>query len=164
MQIFKDISNNRKRKRLCIKSPFVSFQASSELRVTFDNGPEGSKAEDCFFAMAAMDKGLTFDFIEGEMLEKSPFTFKDFFRQRKRWMQGIYMVVQSEAISWPTKGFLAISLMCWLSLPLVTLNLFLSQAYPMSLGPLADFGLGFLGAMGLFMYGFGYIKQHPIHR
>ena len=38
--------------------------------------------------MVAMDNGHTFDFIEGEMLEKSPFTFKDFFKQRKRWMQG----------------------------------------------------------------------------
>ena len=55
--------------------------------MTFDNGPEGSKAEDAFFALVAMDKGLTFDFVEGEMLEKSPFTFSDFFRQRKRWMQ-----------------------------------------------------------------------------
>ena len=35
--------------------------------MTFDNGPEGSKAEDAFFALVAMDKGLTFDFVEGEI-------------------------------------------------------------------------------------------------
>ena len=64
--------------------------------MSFDNGEEGSIAEDCFFAMLAMDnmgedpngrKRNTFDFIEGEMLEKSPFWFYEFFKQRERWMK-----------------------------------------------------------------------------
>ncbi len=62
-------------------------QVGAERAVSFDNGPEGSKAEDCFFGMVAMDAGRTFDFIEGEMQEKSPFSFRDFLKQRKRWMQ-----------------------------------------------------------------------------
>ena len=49
----------------------------------------------------------TFDFIEGEMLEKSPFWFYEFFKQRERWMKGITMVVLSERISWRSKVGLA---------------------------------------------------------
>ena len=70
------------------------------------------------------------------------------------------MVVLSERISWRTKGFLAMSTAAWLTLPISTLNLYLSQQFPFSLGIVLDFGLGFLGAMGLFSYGYGYLKQH----
>ena len=78
--------------RIANKSLFFVTQAGAERKVTFDWGPDGSKAEDCFFGIVALDQGYSFDFIEGEMHEKSPFTFQDFFKQRKRWMQGIYMV------------------------------------------------------------------------
>ena len=49
-------------------------------------------------------------------------------------------------------------------MPLSTSNLVLSQLYPMSISPLVDFLLSFIGAMGLYMYIFGYIKQFNIHR
>lgn len=62
-------------------------QAGAERKVTFDNGPDGSVAEDCFFGMKAFSEGYSFNFIEGEMWEKSPFTIWDFLQQRKRWMQ-----------------------------------------------------------------------------
>ncbi len=150
------------------KGSYVVTRLGAERAVSFDNGPEGSKAEDCFFALLAMDQQtptrFTFDFIDGEMHEKSPFTFSDFFKQRKRWMQGIYMVVASPRISWRTKGLLAISLASWLTLPFTTLNLALSQMFPFSMGTLLDCGLAFLGAMGLLSYGYGYVKQHHIRR
>ena len=79
-------------------------------------------------------------------------------------MQGIYMVVASPRISWRTKGILAISLASWLTLPITTANFVLAQMFPFSMGPLWDFGLGYLGAMGLLSYGYGYVKQHPIRR
>lgn len=60
------------------KGSFVVSQAGAERKVTFDNGAEGSIAEDTYFAISAMTKGYTFDWIEGEMWEKSPFTFWDF--------------------------------------------------------------------------------------
>ena len=74
-------------------------------------------------SLVAIDKGFTFDFVEGElscnfavlvlfyvwpcltqfltsgdMLERSPFTFADFFKQRRRWMQGIFMVAATPTI------------------------------------------------------------------
>jgi egghead protein (zeste-white 4 protein) len=38
------------------KGSYVVTRAGAEQSVGFDNGPEGSKAEDCFFAMLAMDR------------------------------------------------------------------------------------------------------------
>ena len=139
-------------------------QAGAEKKVSFDWGPEGSKAEDCFFGMVALDQGYTFNFIEGEMHEKSPFTFSDFIKQRKRWMQGIYLVCSSHHIPLKSKLLLSLSLAAWLTIPLSTSNLFLSKLFPMSLGPTLDLIVCFIGAMGLYMYIFGYIKQFNILR
>jgi len=146
------------------KGSYVICNAGAERKVTFDWGPDGSKAEDCFFGMVALDQGYSFDFIDGEMQEKSPFTFQDFFKQRKRWMQGIYMVCRSPLIPIRSKLFLSISLASWLTMPLSTSNVVLSQMFPMSISPLFDFLLSFLGAMALYNYIFGYIKQFNIHR
>ena len=49
-------------------------------------------------------------------------------------------------------------------MPLSTSNVVLSKLYPMSISPMVDFLLSFIGAMGLYMYIFGYIKQFNIHR
>ena len=49
-------------------------------------------------------------------------------------------------------------------MPLSTSNIVLSKLYPMSISPMVDFLLSFIGAMGLYMYIFGYIKQFNIHR
>ena len=61
--------------------------------MSFDNGLDGSVAEDCFFAMRALKEGYSFDFIEGEMWEKSPFSLWDFIQQRKRWVVAVAAVV-----------------------------------------------------------------------
>ena len=98
------------------------------------------------------------------MHEKSPFTFSDFIKQRKRWMQGIYLVCSSHHIPLKSKLLLSLSLAAWLTIPLSTSNLFLSKLFPMSLGPTLDLIVCFIGAMGLYMYIFGYIKQFNILR
>jgi len=79
-------------------------------------------------------------------------------------LQGIYMVVASPRISWSSKSLLAASLFAWLSLPVGVLNLWLTQAYPFSMGMAFDFAMGLMGALGLAQYAIGFIKQHPIHR
>ncbi len=40
------------------------LQAGAEKKVTFDWGPAGSKAEDCFFGIMALDQGYSFNFIQ----------------------------------------------------------------------------------------------------
>ena len=86
------------------------------------------------------------------------------FSSLSRWMQGIYMVVRSPTITWKSKFLLSLSLASWLTLPLTTLNLFLSPLFPMSLGVVPDVIMTYVGAMGLLMYGYGYMKQFPVQR
>ena len=52
----------------------------------------------------------------------------------------------------------------WLTMPLSTSNGILTKVFPFSMGPLSDFTLSFIGAMGLYMYIFGYAKQFNILR
>ncbi|KAF7639507.1 Glyco_trans_2-like domain-containing protein [Meloidogyne graminicola] len=94
------------------KGSFVKkLKAGAEKKVSFDHGLEGSIAEDCFFSMVAFRDGYSFDFIEGEMHEKSPFTFWDFLQQRRRWLQGIFLTVHSKYIPLRCKILLASSFM-----------------------------------------------------
>ncbi len=81
---------------VCFKGSFLVCKHQVETQVTFDHGFEGSITEDTFFAVKAANKGFRFDWIEGEMQEKSPFTFIDFVSQRRRWQQGAYFVALSK--------------------------------------------------------------------
>ena len=74
------------------------MQAGAEKKVSFDNGPDGSVAEDTYFALLAASQGYSFSFIHGEMWEKSPFNLLDFLQQRKRWLQGLLLVAHSSKI------------------------------------------------------------------
>lgn len=138
----------------------------AEKDVSYDHGLDGSVAEDCYFSMIAYKKGYTFDFIEGEMWEKSPFTFNDFIKQRKRWLQGIFLVVHSPKIPLRNKIFLSMSLYAWLTIPLSTSNVVLAFIYPL---PTLSYSLfnslfAFVGAVNIYMYIFGVIKSFSIAR
>ncbi len=74
----------------------MKFEA--ERKVSFDNGPDSSVAEDTYFGLLASSQGYSFDFIQGNMCEKSPFDLMDFLQQRKRWLQGLLLVVHSSKI------------------------------------------------------------------
>ena len=138
----------------------------AEKDVSYDHGLDGSVAEDCYFSMIAYKKGDTFNFIEGEMWEKSPFTLKDFIQQRKRWLQGIYLVVHSPKIPFQYKIFLMFSLYAWLTIPLTTSNMILVCAYPLPTisYSLFNFLFAFVGAVNIYMYIFGVIKSFSLNR
>ena len=108
-----------------IKGSYVVTKVGAEKTVSFDNGLNGSIAEDAYFAIKAMDMGFTFNFIEGEMREKSPFSFSDFIKQRKRWMQGIYLVAFDSKLSINSRFWLALSIIAWITIPFATSNVFL---------------------------------------
>lgn len=139
-------------------------QVQAEKDVSFDNGIDGSVAEDCFFAMRAFAKGYTFNFIEGEMHEKSPFTMLDFLQQRKRWLQGILLVVHSGLIPVRHKVLLAISVYSWVTMPLSSSNLVLAALYPIPCPGLMDFVCAFIGSFQIYMYVFGVLKSFSLHR
>ncbi len=55
-----------------MKGSYVVTNVGCERKVSFDNGLEGSTAEDAYFAISAMDKGYSFDFIEGAISDIFP--------------------------------------------------------------------------------------------
>lgn len=98
---------------------YVVNSAGLERHVTYDFGPEGSVTEDAFFAIAAIDKGYKFAFIDGYMEEKSPFTFMDFVKQRKRWLNGLTLVGCAPEFSWRLRWILKLSTFAWWLTPLM---------------------------------------------
>lgn len=145
---------------------YVVTRYKAEKDVSFDHGLDGSVAEDCYFSMIAYKKGYTFDFIEGEMWEKSPFNLKDFLQQRKRWLQGIWLVIHSSKIPIKNKLFLAMSLYGWLTLPLSTSNIIWTYFYPL---PTSDFVflnvvVALTACVNTYMYVFGVIKSFSIRK
>lgn len=136
----------------------------AERAISFDNGIDGSVAEDCFFAMRAFSQGYSFDFIEGEMYEKSPFTLMDFLQQRKRWLQGILLVVHSKMIPWRYKAVLACSVYSWVTMPLSTSNMIWAAVYPIPCPVLMDLTCSLIAAVNVYMYIFGVIKSFSLYR
>ncbi|XP_033297224.1 beta-1,4-mannosyltransferase egh isoform X1 [Bombus bifarius] len=147
-----------------MKGSYVVTQMGAERQVSFNNGLDGSVAEDCFFAMKAFTQGYTFNFVDGEMWEKSPFTLWDFVQQRKRWLQGILLVVHSKAIPLNKKLLLGISCYSWVTLPLSTSNIVLAGIYPITCPPFIDFLCAFIGAVNIYMYVFGVVKSFSLYR
>lgn len=148
------------------KGSFVVSKFSAERDVSYDHGLDGSVAEDCFFSMIAYAKGYTFDWIDGGMWEKSPFTVSDFVQQRKRWLQGIFLVVHSSDIPLVNKLFLGLSLYAWMTVPLSTSNILLTSLFPL---PTKSFVLlnvlfAFVAAVNIYMYVFGVLKSFSVAR
>lgn len=114
--------------------------------------------------MKAYTQGYSFNFVEGEMWEKSPFTLWDFVQQRKRWLQGILLVVHSDGIPFWNKLLLGISFYSWVTLPLSTSNLVLAAIYPIPCPALVDFICAFTGAVNIYMYVFGVVKSFSLYR
>jgi len=108
---------------------YVVNSAGLERRVTYDFGPEGSVTEDAFFAIAALDMGYKFGFIDGYMEEKSPFSLLDFMKQRRRWLRGLTLVSRSPEFSWRLRLMLHVCTDAWwltpVMLPLTLASLFI---------------------------------------
>jgi beta-1,4-mannosyltransferase len=131
--------------------------------VSFDNGADGSVAEDSFFAMKAFSKGYSFDWIEGEMYEKSSFTLIDFLQQRKRWLQGLLLVVHSKIIPFKYKIFLAMGVYSWCMMPLSSSNIIFAVAFPLAC-PYVNLVCAFLGGISVYMCVFGVMKSFSLYR
>ncbi|CAG0880452.1 unnamed protein product [Cyprideis torosa] len=146
------------------KGSYVVTSARAERAVSFENGVDGSIAEDCYFGMRAFSLGYRFDFIEGEMWEKSPFTISDFFQQRKRWLQGIFYVAHSSEIPLRYKVFLLCSIYSWATLPLTTSNTILAAIYPIWCPMVLNILIAMVGVAGTYMYLFGVSRSLSVQR
>jgi len=148
-----------------MKGSYVVTKFEAERKITWEFGPEGSVCEDAWFALVAMEAGYTIDFVDGDMMERSPFTLSDFMKQRKRWMQGIFMVVFSNpSIKYKTRMCLMSAMITWLCLPFCTSTILIQAIFPFNIPLLLDFVQTWLGASAMYMYLVGYIRQFPIHR
>lgn len=146
-----------------IKGSFIVSQLEAERDVSYENGPQGSITEDAFFAMKAMDKGYSFDWIEGEMFEKSPFTFMDFVRQRMRWVEGLLLNVHSDEVSIKHRLLVATQVYSNLLTPLMLVKLALSWFYPLT-GTILDQICFCLSGFSIYTVLFGLIKSIPPKR
>ncbi|CAG0896610.1 unnamed protein product, partial [Cyprideis torosa] len=114
---------------------------------------------------ASNDEALRpFDFIEGEMWEKSPFTISDLFQQRKRWLQGIFYVAHSSEIPVRYKFFLLCSIYSWATLPLTTSNTILAAIYPIWCPTILNILIAMVGVAGTYMYLFGVSRSLSVQR
>lgn len=113
--------------------------------------------------MKAYSKGYSFEWIEGEMHEKSPFTIMDFLRQRRRWLLGILLVVHSKVIPLKHKIFVTISVYAKCAYPIVTSNIILSFLFPLP-HYIINLVFAFFGVFSAYMYLFGLLKSFPLYR
>ncbi|XP_045167229.2 beta-1,4-mannosyltransferase egh-like [Mercenaria mercenaria] len=137
------------------KGSYVVVRNNVEMEVGLDNGPDGSIAEDCFFALKAWSKGYKFEFITGEMLEKSPFTLKDFIRQRRRWFVGQFYTVLSKEIPLVYKLGICSSIICCILMPISLSNVYIDSFYPMHRPLICSLLNGLVGGTFGFLYCFG---------
>ncbi|XP_022118564.2 beta-1,4-mannosyltransferase egh isoform X1 [Pieris rapae] len=143
------------------KGSFMVAKAISEKKVSFDHGPEGS-ISDGHFALKASSMGYTFNFIEGEMCEMSPFTVFDFIRQRKRWFQGMIITGNCETIPLKYRLLFLLHTYAWLALPLRACNYFTAEYYPVPFLYVLDLLIAFIGAVGIYLHIYGSIRSYSM--
>eukprot|EP00172_Hildenbrandia_rubra_P000444 Plantae.Rhodophyta-Hildenbrandia_rubra.ctg12165.p1 GENE.Plantae.Rhodophyta-Hildenbrandia_rubra.ctg12165~~Plantae.Rhodophyta-Hildenbrandia_rubra.ctg12165.p1 ORF type:complete len:837 (-),score=87.56 Plantae.Rhodophyta-Hildenbrandia_rubra.ctg12165:370-2556(-) len=96
---------------------FVVVANIVEKLVTFDHGEDGSIAEDAYFAMLARSQNVRFRWIDSLMYEQSPFTYRDFVKQRSRWLVGGLKVCFSPKIPWKQRLIMGVPTMLWAFMP-----------------------------------------------
>ena len=142
-----------------MKGSFVVTRFSAERKITWDFGPEGSVAEDAWFGLSAIDHGYTIDYIDGDMLERSPFTLWDFIKQRQRWMQGLFMVAFLSPMKTKTKMFLIMSVSSWLVSPVYSMIIILQKFVLINPPGLIIVIQRFLEAYFVYLHIVGYMRQ-----
>ncbi|XP_072384243.1 beta-1,4-mannosyltransferase egh-like [Diabrotica undecimpunctata] len=168
MRVADDLSKNKLQLRyfhkmfFSWKGSFMVAQVAAEKDVTFDNGVESSLAEDCFFGFKALEKGYSFDFIEGEMWEKSPFTLTDYIKQRSRWLQGIFQYLTSNRIPGRYKIIGCFGCFTWICVPIVAVNGILNMCMLTPYFPFCERIHLLLNTIVLYLYFFG--VAHSFYR
>ncbi|XP_053376716.1 beta-1,4-mannosyltransferase egh-like [Mercenaria mercenaria] len=137
------------------KGSYIVIRNKVEMEVGLDNGPDGSIAEDCFFALKAWSSGYKFGFITGEMNEMSPFTLKDYILQRRRWFVGQVYCVLSKEIPVVNKLGISLSLLCCVLMPISLSNILFDIACPVQKPMLYCYLNGLIGGTFAFLYCFG---------
>ena len=143
---------------------FVCLHGVEKL-ISFDHGIEGSITEDSYFVIKASNYGFSFDWIDGEMLEQSPFTFIDYLRQRRRWHQGTCLVAFSNRLKRDLTGTVyKLQFFNSLLATLGTLSYLFSLFFPISFHP-ADLYLEcVLESCQWYFYWLGFTKNFNFNK
>lgn len=113
----------------------IIIRADIEDKVQWDFGT-ASLTEDILFCHKAYKIfGAIFGWCNGILEEQSPFSIKDFFKQRRRWFVGICQCVKSPLLTIKSKIFLTYSLFTWttglLALIVVIIDIIFPTPIPM---------------------------------
>jgi len=79
---------------------FILVRSDVSKRVGFDFGAEGSITEDAWWALAQLEDGVSFAWVDGYVVEQAPQTVGDFVRQRRRWFSGLAKVATYAPAPW----------------------------------------------------------------
>lgn len=139
-----------------IHGSFIVINSGVESKIGFDHGPAASITEDAFFALIAQSQGVEFAFINAFMYEKSPFTVRDFIKQRHRWFGGLWACALSKDIPFKHRRVLATFMIMWsvswLCIAMVFLNMVFPTGTPAWLAIIG--GVSFLYYVTLYVIGF----------
>ncbi|KAH3695763.1 hypothetical protein DPMN_083222 [Dreissena polymorpha] len=138
-----------------LKGSFIVVKTTVEEDIGFDYGPKESITEDTRFALTAWNKGYKFGFIDGCMMEKSPFSVSDLIKQRKRWLMGNFHIVWGNTLPLYVKfAYLQMhvgTLFLWVNV----LNFICSILFPVPLSKANFLLFVLLSANVLFLTAFG---------
>ncbi len=100
---------------------FLLVPGILERKIGWDVGASGSVTEDAAFAITAWGRGIRFDWVNGQMIEQSPYTFLDFIKQRRRWFNGLWFVATSQDFPIRYRAVLGLFMAYWSISPFVLL-------------------------------------------
>jgi egghead protein (zeste-white 4 protein) len=98
---------------------FLLVSGCIEQTIGWDLGAGGSITEDAAFALTAWVAGFRFSWIDGQIIEQSPYTFTDFVKQRRRWFNGLWIVATCPAFPLRYRFVLLVSMIYWMLSPLI---------------------------------------------
>ena len=146
-----------------IHGSFIVVNNGVEQMVGLDHGPAASITEDAYFALYAQSMGVEFGFIHTYMYEKSPFTVRDFIKQRHRWFGGLWYCVLHNGLPWHDRIVLATFMVMWsvswLCIAMVYINLLYPTGTPVWLAVAG--GVSFAYYVTLYLV--GYFKTFDWH-
>jgi len=96
-----------------MKGSFIVIRNDAECAIGWDHGAPVNITEDAFFSLLAKDMGYRFQFIDACVYELSPFRIGDLWKQRKRWISGLWRVCKSPKLTIGTRIPLIFNMSMW---------------------------------------------------
>ncbi|MFZ8801308.1 MAG: glycosyltransferase family 2 protein, partial [Candidatus Nanopusillus sp.] len=111
----------------------VLIRSDVEQKVGWDFGE--TWGEDSLFGLKAQELGYKIEWLRGRLYEQSPFSIKDFLKQRRRWVLHSFDVLKRK-LPLKVKLYYSYSLLVWssglISLTAVMLSIFSGTIFPFS--------------------------------